>query len=138
MILKDGEIIENSHIGVFYLGMSKKQIFSLLDLNYEKERQKNVVRIGNIAFWFNSREEVFQIGVTKGFQGKFRGVIGIGSTLEDVKKNAGNFVYAYDVYEPENISGICFELEDVDDWEELTAPIEWIYVYSLKYFHVND
>lgn len=85
MILKDGEIIENSHIGVFYLGMSKKQIFSLLDLNYETKRQKNEVRIGNIAFWFNSREEVFQIGVTKGFQGKFRGTIGIGSTLEDVK-----------------------------------------------------
>lgn len=50
MILKDGEIIENSHIRVFYLGMSKKQIFSLLDLNYETKRQKNEVRIGNIAF----------------------------------------------------------------------------------------
>ena len=28
------------------------------------------------------------------------------------------------------IAGICFELEDVDGWDELTAPIEWIFVYK--------
>jgi len=36
-----------------------------------------------------------------------------------------------DTYEMENEKGICFELEDVDDWEELAAPIEFIYVFRV-------
>jgi len=41
----------------------------------------------------------------------------------------------YDTYEIENESGVCFELEDIDEWEEwneLKAPIEFIYVYQDK------
>lgn len=65
--------------------------------------------------------------------------IGIGSTLTDVLKYIGNYKEVYDTYELENILGICFELEDVDewdwdgDWEELAAPIEWIFVYDLDF-----
>ena len=58
--------------------------------------------------------------------------IGIGSTLEDVKKYIGNYISVYDTYELENVRGICFELEDVDNWNELTAPIEYIYVFQQK------
>jgi hypothetical protein len=32
----------------------------------------------------------------------------------------------------EQDKGICFELEDVDDWDELTAPIENIYVFRVS------
>ena len=60
-------------------------------------------------------------------------------TLTNVLKYIGNYKEVYDTYELEDIPGICFELEDVDEWdrdgdgEELAAPIEWIFVYALNF-----
>ena len=30
-----------------------------------------------------------------------------------------------------NIKGICFELEDIEDWDQLKAPIDHIYVFRI-------
>lgn len=65
------------------------------------------------------------------FRLKYKGIIGIGSALSDVKKIVGNYVQVYDTYEIENEKGICFELEDIDDWNPLIAPIEYIYVFRI-------
>jgi len=50
--------------------------------------------------------------------------------MSEIKNQFGGYNNDGDVYEIPNVKGICFELEDVDDWEELTAPIEWIFVYK--------
>lgn len=73
-----------------------------------------------------------QIGVRGGFKGKYKGKIGIGSTLKEVKEYIGDYKSVYSTYEMEQDKGICFELEDVDDWDELTAPIENIYVFRVS------
>lgn len=72
-----------------------------------------------------------QIGVGGDFKGKYKNIIGIGSTLSDVKKFIGDYINEYDTYELEVEKGICFELEDIDDWNELTAPINYIYVFRV-------
>ena len=54
--------------------------------------------------------------------------------MQDVIKIYGTYENDDVQYLIPNINGICFELEDVDDydddWDELTAPIEWIFVYK--------
>lgn len=129
-IIQQGEVVEASHIGDFYIGMPKKKLFSMIGPVYRISHINETVSVENAKFWFDKRDKVRQIGVTKGFQGKFRDVIGIGSTLTDVLQYIGKYEEEYDTYEPVDTPGVCFELEDVDDWEELTAPIEWIFVYD--------
>lgn len=50
----------------------------------------------------------------------------------DIKKIFGRYENDGDVYIIPGIAGICFELEDVDGWDELTAPIEWILYINAK------
>ena len=66
------------------------------------------------------------------FKGKYKGIIGLGSTLKDVQQLVGNYVNVYDTYEMINDKGICFELADIDNWSELTTPIEFIFVFRVK------
>ena len=47
---------------------------------------------------------------------KNKNIIGLGSTLTDVKNSVRNYVNVYDTYEMETDKGICFKLEDIDDW----------------------
>ena len=56
----------------------------------------------------------------------YEGTIGLGSTLCDVKEKIGNYIQNHDTYELEDIKGICFELEDIEDWDQLKAPIDHI------------
>ncbi|RHJ56411.1 hypothetical protein [[Ruminococcus] lactaris] len=83
----------------------------------------------NFKLWFGVNNELEQIGVTKGFFGTYNSVR-IGTTMLDIKKIFGRYENDGDVYIIPGIAGICFELEDVDGWDELTAPIEWIFVYK--------
>ena len=66
------------------------------------------------------------------FKGKYKGIIGLGSTLKDVQQLVGNYVNVYDTYEMINDKGICFELADIDNWSELTAPIDLYLFFELK------
>ena len=62
---------------------------------------------------------------------KYEEVIGLGSTLQDVRQYIGDYVEVYDTYELKGVKGICFELEDIDEWNELKAPIDHIYVFRI-------
>ena len=90
-----------------------------------------MIEVENARFWIAEDNCLDQIGVQKDFTGKFKKYIGIGSTLQDIKNYIGEYIQVYDTYELEHEKGICFELEDVDDWNELTAPIEFIYVFRI-------
>jgi len=133
MIIKEGSIIPNVGIGSYLLDITKKELLDIIGNNYKETVRKrdSIISIENAKFWITEDGKIDQIGVTKGFHGTYKNVIGIGSTLTEVKEKIGNYVEVGDTYEMENEKGICFELEDVDDWEELTAPIEFIYVFRV-------
>ena len=129
MKITDGEIIPCVGIGEFKLGMSLSEITNILGSDC-KERELGIgsqIITENARFWFRENSLV-QIGVTKGFEGKYNN-IGIGSTLTDVKKYFGDYECNCDTYNPIGKKGMCFELEDIDDWEELSVPIEWIFIF---------
>ena len=102
--------------------------------NYQEQSLEigSIIEIENAKFWIASDDKVDQIGVEKDFKGKYENIIGLGSTLNDLKQYIGDYIQVYDTYELRNIKGICFELEDIDDWDELKAPIDHIYVFRVK------
>lgn len=133
MIIKEGNVIPNVGIGKYLLNMSKKELLDIIGDDYkERVRKKDsIISIENANFWLSYDGKVNQIGVSKGFKGKYKNLIGIGSTLAEIQEKLGAYVEVGDTYELEFEKGICFELEDVEDWEELTAPIEFIYVFNI-------
>lgn len=133
MNITKGDVIPNLRIGNFLLNISKNELLNIIGNNYkERVREKDtIISIENAKFWIAADGKLDQIGVGKGFCGKYKKVIGIGSTLAEVKEKVGNYVEVGDTYEMENEKGICFELEDVENWDELTAPIEFIYVFRV-------
>lgn len=139
MIIKEGNIIHGKKIGVYELGMKKNIIEMMLGDEYILQKRyngTNVFLLENAMFFFDKNDNLFQIAVTIGFQGKTERCIGIGDTLTDVKKKYGKVYQEGEEYIIDGIDGIAFGLEDVDDyddeWNELTAPIEWIYIYQEK------
>ena len=134
MKIKDGLILPGIGIGEIRLNITKNQLIDIIGFDFKERKRVNdsVIEIENAKFWIGEDNRLEQIGVGKDFKGKYDKYIGIVSTLEDVKKYIGNYISVYDTYELENVRGICFELEDVDNWNELTAPIEYIYVFQQK------
>lgn len=134
MKLKDGVIIPGIGIGNIMLDLTKQELIDIIGEDYGERVRENdsIIEIQNAKFWIDNDGKIDQIGVGKDFKGKYNDVIGIGSTLKDVKKYIGNYISVYDTYELESIKGICFELEDIDEWDELTAPIEYIYVFRVN------
>ncbi|SFR69503.1 hypothetical protein [Anaeromicropila populeti] len=136
MKLKNGEIIPGIGISNISLGITKEELIHLIGIEYEEEIFEfiSIIIVENAKFWFTNDGKLYQIGVSKDFQGKYKNVIGIGSTLKEVKEKFGDYNEEHNTYEIENDKGMCFELEDVDydeEWDELTAPIEYIYVYRV-------
>lgn len=133
MKIKEGKILPNIGIGEFKLNMKKQDLLDIIGEEYEERLRENdsVISIENAKFWIDEDGKLDQIGVTKGFQGKYKNTIGIGSNLAEVQARVGQYVENGDTYEMEDDKGICFELEDVDDWEELIAPIEYIFVFRV-------
>ena len=134
MKINDGDIIPEVRIGNIRLNSTKEKHLNLLKGEF-KERfreDESIIEIKNAEFWIGGDEKIDQIGVWGNFKGKYKGVIGLGSTLQDVKKFVGDAVNVYDTYEMEEDKGICFELEDIDDWDELKAPIDHIYVFRIS------
>ncbi|XCP84987.1 hypothetical protein ABXS75_18480 [Roseburia hominis] len=136
MKIQDGPIIPGVRIGNIRLGIDKEELLRAAGEDYQEEflEMGSIIKVENARFWIASDGKVDQIGVEGDFEGKYKGVIGLGSTLKDVKGLVGNYVEVYDTYEMEVDKGICFELEDVDEWEEwdeLRAPIDHIYVFRV-------
>lgn len=130
--LLDGEIIPGKRIGIFELGWSYEELKAhLVEECTVEDRENSVVLIAYcIKFWVNKESNsVTQISVFGDFKGKFMSKIGIGSTLADVQAYIGTWQEKLDVYILPQYPGICFELIDDDDWDELKSPIEFISVY---------
>ena len=133
MKIQDGPIIPGVGIGNIKLNITKDQLIVLIGNDYKESLlgRGTRIEIENAKFWISEDGKIYQIGVEGDFKGKYKGIIGIGSTLSEVKKFIGNYVQVYDTYEMENEEGICFELEDIDDWDPLVAPIDHIYVFRI-------
>lgn len=127
-----GEIEPGLRIGNFIIGSNKEDVVSRISGKYKVWERGDgfcAFTMDNFKLWFGVNGELEQIGVTKGFLGSYKS-IGIGQTMKEVTMQLGKYENDGDVYSIAGINGICFELEDVDDWDELTAPIEWIFVYK--------
>lgn len=137
MIIKTGKIVPGERIGTYKLGMSVETLKSKIGTEYVVEERANgnyVIRVENAIFNFDENNKLIQVGVTKGFENKLENCVGIGDTMNDVKEKLGNFYQENEDYLVENLNGIAFELSDMEDaleWNELKAPIEWIYVYKV-------
>ena len=132
-----GIIKPGKQIGDLEIGKSCKEHTDLLIHALEIEKREGGSKkytFENFKLWFNPDGELDQIGVTNGFLDCYKN-IGIGSTMGDVKRLFGGYRCEYDDYLLPDIDGICFALKDIDDsveeWDELTAPIEWIFVYKI-------
>lgn len=134
MKIEDGSIIPGVGIGNFKLNLTKQQLLEMIGGDFKERFRENdsVIEIENAKFWIASDGKVDQIGVEKDFKGKYEGVIGLGSTLSDVKAKIGKYIQVYDTYELEEKKGICFELEDIEAWDPLIAPIDHIYVFRVN------
>ncbi|MDP4147332.1 MAG: hypothetical protein Q8936_23150 [Bacillota bacterium] len=132
MRLDNGEIIAGERVGNIYLGWNFETLKKYIGDNYEIEERANckVIKIDNAMFWINNSNEIYQIMVFGEFYGKFSKTIGIGSTLSDVEKHVGGWKEDMYIYIIPTYYGICFELKDADDWDELNTPIEYISIYS--------
>lgn len=138
--MKDGEIIPGKRIGNIELNISKEELLEIIGQQCSERKIGigSVIESGNTKYWIGENGRLRQIGVGKGFAGKFQGKIGIGSTLQDIQNSVGEYVDNNDdlscTYGIKGVEGLCFDLKDVDDyeeeWDELTAPIEHIYVYT--------
>ena len=132
MKLINGIIEPGIRISNYIIGSKKENILNNLEDNYQIWERGDgfcIYTLDNFKLWFNVNGELVQIGVTKDFYGDFMSIC-IGSTMKDVGNKFGGIENDGDVYAIPGIEGLCFELEDVDNWDELTAPIEWIYVYK--------
>lgn len=134
MKVENGPIIPGVCIGNIKLGITQEELLKIIDRDYKEQSLEMgaILAIENAKFWIASDGKVDQIGVENNFKGRYKGVIGLGSTLSDLKNYIGNYIQVHDTYELENEKGICFELEDVDNWNELTAPMDHIYVFRVK------
>ena len=115
---------------------NKKIVSDVYSLSMKKSIGGNVYNAENAMFFFNKDNRLYQVGVTIGFTSKLDDCIGIGSTMADVKIKYGGYYEEYDDYLIDGLEGIYFELGDTDeddDWDELAAPIKWIFVYDTNY-----
>jgi len=128
------DIVPEKRIGKIRLGMNYDKLIKLLKFTeYTKEERAScfVIISDSIQMWVNKTSKVItQILVYNNFKGKINGKIGIGSTLKDVEKYIGKYEEDLGVYKVKNCPGVCFELEDADDCDENTAPIECISIYK--------
>lgn len=132
MKLKDGDIMPNIGISNIYLGMDKEELISIIGDKFDFQVINNgqIIKIENAKFWINNKNVIYQISVFGDFNGKWNGMIGINSTLKDISENIGDYDYDLYCYTIPKYPGICMELKDIDDWNELNAPIEFISVYK--------
>lgn len=133
--LREGDVVPGVGIGVLKLGMSFEEVRDIVkDFNVNDLSDCYIIECDDVDIWVNKeKDKVTQILVKDTFAGLYAGTIGIGSTLADVKdKLQMSWHDEYDVYILDEAEGMGFELgstEDEDDWDELTAPIEYMFVF---------
>ena len=112
MKINDGDIIPAVRIGNIRLNITKEEPLNLLNGEFKEQFREDdsIIEIENARFWIGGDGKIDQIGVWGDFKGKYKGTIGLGSTLKDVQQLVGNYVNVYDTYEMIDDKGICFEL----------------------------
>ena len=129
------KIINGKSVGVYQLGWTMDKLKEELRGNYIEESLNSHYTLiaENIKFWVSKKEgTVSQIMVFGRHDGKFLEKIGIGSNISDIVRNDVRYSKEGYVYVFLDYPGICFELEDIDEWDEYTAPIESISVFSAQ------
>lgn len=132
------EVINGKSINGFQINWSTDDLINKIGKRYSKKDLSEcyLIKYKNFRFWINKKtNKIYQIGVTGDYSGKFLNKIGIGSTLEDVKKYVGEWQEDLDVYIIPKYEGVCFELAENDieeEWIEDKMPINAIYVYNPK------
>ena len=88
MKIQDGPIIPGVGIGNIKLNITKDQLIVLIGNDYKESLlgRGTRIEIENAKFWISEDGKIYQIGVEGDFKGKYKGIIGIGSALSDVKK----------------------------------------------------
>ncbi|MDQ0914593.1 hypothetical protein [Paenibacillus sp. V4I5] len=135
-ILRYGDVVPGKSIGVFQIGMKSEQLIKLLE-KYQIEERSNckVVKTSTLWFWIDEENKTYQIMALDGFLGKYEEIIGLGDSISEVEKHFGKCIHESYVVKMPDVKGICFELKDVDDydqvWDESSAPICSICVYRV-------
>ena len=82
-----GNIIPSKCIGSIHLGMNMEQVNKLVSIDKVENLQNcYVLQSKNIKIWINKEnDKVTQVLVEDKFKGKYKDVIGIGSTLQDIQ-----------------------------------------------------
>ena len=137
MTIIKGDIVPGIRIGEFVIGTLKEEIMVKIKGDYKQWERGDgfcTITLENAKMWFDTTQRLQQIAVTKGFQNQYN-TIGIGSTMKDVVEKFGAYENDGVEYLIKGTEGICFELGDMDEWDdywdELYAPIEWICVYKI-------
>lgn len=92
MKVENGPIIPGVCIGNIKLGITQEELLKIIDRDYKEQSLEigAILAIENAKFWIASDGKVDQIGVENNFKGRYKGVIGLGSTLSDLKNYIGN------------------------------------------------
>lgn len=132
MTLNEGDIIPGERIGEIYLGWDLSKLEAYIGSEYKVEDRPKcrVLDIGTAKFWIDKTTNLLtQILVYGDFKGRLAGQIGIGSTLRDVQEKIGPWREELGVYVLDKVDGVCFELRDDEDWDQLSTPIQYISVF---------
>lgn len=121
MKLESGKIEPGIGIGEFKINMSKEELLD--NIGPCDFLSEHIIRAENAEFYLDHKDRVYQIVVRQGFKGKFLGHIVMESTIEEIRKYAGD-VKEYDAeywnmdvaYELKDYPGIRFELSKEDDY----------------------
>lgn len=129
----DKKILNGKSIGQYHLGWSLEELKNQLNESYTFESLDNhfTLTIKDLKFWLlRDKDMVSQIMVFGNYGVKFMDKVGVGSTLSDLEEHGIKWTKEDYVYILPDYPGICFELEDIDDWDERIAPIECISIYN--------
>ncbi|MFE4569820.1 hypothetical protein [Paenibacillus chitinolyticus] len=126
-------IINGVSVGPYQLGWRLQELEEKISISgfVEEELDKHyTITTNTLKFWVEKEQgEITQITVFGEYEGKFLGKIGVGNRLSDLNDLDIKWIKEDYVYKLPDYPGICFELEDIDDWDELLAPIEFISIY---------
>ncbi|MFB7817180.1 hypothetical protein NBRC13296_06720 [Paenibacillus chitinolyticus] len=126
-------IINGVSVGPYELGWGLQELKEKISISgFVEEELDNhyTITTNTLKFWVEKEQgEITQITVSGEYEGKFLGKIGVGNRLSDLNDLDIKWIKEDYVYKLPDYPGICFELEDIDDWDELLAPIEFISIY---------
>ncbi|GKS09275.1 hypothetical protein YDYSY3_02750 [Paenibacillus chitinolyticus] len=126
-------IINGVSVGPYELGWGLQELKEKISISgFVEEELDNhyTITTNTLKFWVEKEQgEITQITVFGEYEGKFLGKIGVGNRLSDLNDLNIKWIKEDYVYKLSDYPGICFESEDIDDWDELLAPIEFISIY---------